>query len=257
MDELDIFAAIGGVEEDMLWESPRRVLPRRWGLIAAMVTLAVLSACAAPVVMRTFRAVSGGEAELTQRAQRTRVFLMDNETGEIMVVSSSAEDHPAEYEITLGITEGAARPETLEELYAPGWIPEDYVNFFDQSEENCRILLYSTGDRNGLLGSHVEFRQSLLPEGDPVVFTERLYDFRGIVVNDMESACVTYGEATVLELRPRENTLEMLGQEAFAFGARRYLYWSDGAYLFRLVIPYEMDTGTVTRIIDSVQIVEQ
>ena len=70
MDELDIFAAIGGVDEKLLTEAPRR-LPRRWGLIAAVLALAVLTACAAPVVIRSFTAVSGagGSADRSTTAQ--------------------------------------------------------------------------------------------------------------------------------------------------------------------------------------------
>lgn len=255
MDELDIFAAIGGVDEDLLLERPRRILPlRKVGLIAAVLTLVVLTACAAPVVVRTFKAVCGGEASLVREAHMEGWRVIDNETGDILAVGSR-EWHPAEYEITLEITEDAERADSLEELYAPAWMPEDYVNCFDQSEENCRILRYSTGDRNGIFGSYVIFRQSLLPEGNPVVFTDTLSEFREVFVNAMEASYETYGEATVLELCPR---LKDMGDfpltEELLLEARRYLYWSDGAYLFRLTIPYEMDEQTVARIIGSVAV---
>lgn len=254
MDELDLFEAIGNVDEELLLEYPRRITTlRKMGLIAAVLTLAVLTACAAPVVLRTFQAVAGGEVELVREAYMDRVLIFDRETGDIIGASGSREWHPAEYEITLDITAEAERPDSLEELYAPAWVPEDYVNFYDRSEENCRILRYSTGDRNGIFGNYVIFRQSLLPQGNPVVFTDSLSEFREVFVNAMASSYETYGEATVLELCPR---LKDMGDfpltEELLLEARRYLYWSDGAYLFRLTIPYEMDDQTVTQIIESV-----
>lgn len=255
MDELDIFAAIGGVEEELLNEQPRRLLPRRCGLIAAVLALAVLTACAAPVVVRTFNAISGGEAEQTRQSHRVGSMVLDNQTG-AFIISGSWEMEPAEYEITLELEGEGRRPQELEERYAPTWVPEDYVNQFDNSEEGNAVLRFCTLDSPDAWLRYVEFRQSLLPEGDPVTFTDTFSVFRGVFVNGMDSRNVTYGEATVLELYPRLTELELENIHAFFFQASRYLYWSDGAYLFRLEIPYEMDTDTVERIIASVQIVE-
>ena len=259
MDELDIFAAIGGVDEDLLTEAPRR-LPRRWGLIAAVLALAVLSACAAPAVIKSFTAVSGGSAKQTkeQTYQQYAVIINNgNDAAEAWVRIGTREMQPAEYQITLEVSGEYQRLDALEELYEPTWVPEDYVNFRDMSEENNRSLRYFTGDKDGIFGSYVIFSQQLLPEGNPVVFTDELSEFREVFVNDMTSAYRTYGKATVLELYPRLKEMDLPMTEKLLLEARRYLYWSDGAYLFRLVIPYEMDDETVTKIIDSVQIVEE
>lgn len=256
MDELDLFEAIGQVEEELLIDKPRRITPlRKMGLIAAVLTLVILTACAAPVVLRTFKAVSGGEVELTKEGGRRLAFLIDNETGERTLVSQSVE--PAQYRITLDIAGEGTRPDALEELYAPEWIPEDYVNLYEESEADFHILRYVADSWVGFPARYVEFRQSLLPEGNPVTLTDSFTGFRGLHVNRMEGEYVVYGEATVLELRE-----ELDAQEAACFSnsfmqISRYLYWSDGAYLFRLEIPWDMDTQTVEQIITSVQIVKE
>lgn len=256
MDELDLFEAIGQVDEELLIDKTRRITPlRKMGLIAAVLTLAILTACAAPVVLRTFQAVSGGEVELTKEGGRRLAFLIDNETGERTMVSQSVE--PAQYRITLDIAGEGVRPDALEELYAPVWIPEDYVNSYEESETDSHILRYVTDSWAGFPARYVEFRQSLLPEGNPVTFTDSFTGFRGLHVNRMDGEYVVYGEAAVLELRE-----EMDAEEAACFcdsfmQISRYLYWSDGAYLFRLEIPWDMDSRTVEQIITSVQIVKE
>lgn len=254
MDELELFEAIGYADEDLLMDRPVRRTPlRKIGLIAAILTLVILTACAAPVVLRTFQAVSGGEAELTKAGGRRLTFLVDNETGERTMVSQSEE--PAQYRITLEITGEGVRPDVLKELYTPGWIPEDYVNLYEESEADSHILRYVTD--TGFPAKYVEFRQSLLPEGNPVTFTDSFTGFRGLHVNRLDGEYVVYGETTVLELRE-----ELDAQEATIFSdsimqISRYLYWSDGAYLFRLEIPWDMDMQTVEQIIASVQIVNE
>lgn len=256
MDELDLFEAIGRVDEELLMDRPKRITPlRKIGLIAAVLVLAIFTACAAPVVLRTFQAVSGGEAELTREGGRRLAFLIDNETGERTMVSQSVE--PAQYRITLDIAGEGVRPDTLEELYAPGWIPEDYVNLYEESEVDFRILRYATDSWVGFPARYVEFRQSLLPEGNPVTFTDSFTGFRGLHVNRMEGEYVVYGEATVLELREALDPEEAAIFSDSFMQISRYLYWSDGAYLFRLEIPWGMDSQTVEQIITSVQIVNE
>lgn len=254
MDELDIFAAIGGVDEDLLGDKPRRLLPKRWGLIAAVLALAVLTACAAPVVLRSFTVVSSGEAELTRGAYRTGSVVIDRETGDIVGFNGSGERYPAEYEIRLEIEEAGRRPETLEERYALTWVPENYGKYFDNSEEETVVWRFCSEDSPDQRLRYVEFRQSLLPEGNPVIFTDSFSAFRDMFVNRMDSRTVTYGEATVLELYPCITEEEMEIAETIFFQTSRYLYWSDGAYLFRLEIPCEMDTQDVARIIESIQV---
>ena len=256
MDELDIFAAIGGVDEKLLTEAPRR-LPRRWGLIAAVLALAVLTACAAPVVIRSFTAVSGGVAEQTGKYYEQRIAVINQETGVVVSFSTSREMRPAEYLITLEMEGDCKRPKSLEEWYALTWVPEDYVNHFDNSEENCRILRFATEDRGNVRGSYIELRQSLLPEGNPVTFTESFANWGTLFVNDMVSEYISYGDAAVLEL-----ACEMDPEDVRIFSGSfqqisRYLYWSDGAYLFRLEVPYLMDADTIGKIIGSVQVAEE
>lgn len=239
MDEHDLFAAIDAVDDAYLLEieqSKIRRLPKHFGLIAAMLAL-LLTACAAPMVIRSFDKVQrGGIVESEHDRIREVVRLGDGTVLETTPVYYSGT-------VELEVEVDPEAPDNIEEHRLPVKMTEIYtVEEYTDSETEFTISFSGNGVK-GRRYYDILYRQCVLPKDGHT-------EVRGILsVGSFTQAEKAYGDASVLEFyghdtfnKPKgtnkhgikyydADTYELSGCKA------RYIFWSDGMYLYCLKIP--------------------
>lgn len=252
MNEYDIFAAIGGVEDTFLAEleeSRIRRLPRHSGLIAAMLAL-LLTACAAPVVIRSFDKVTGGS-----RAETGSGF-------QIVEYSSGSRKPTKSYFVPSGVelevTVAPEAPQKIEEHFLPLKILEYCeVESYTDAQTEFSLSLSMKVPRFGRAYG-IFYRQYVLP-ADGHVQLQDILDSR-----EWERSFQTYGDINALEFEGNGRYEDSDGSTLLYDGnhvARIYtkqIFWSDGFYLYCLKIPvtYPLTIEKVEEIVTSLTVVE-
>ena len=245
MNEHDLFRAIGHADDAFLQEidQPKnRRLPRHFGLIVAVLAL-VLTACAAPVVVRSFDKVKGGEIVASDQdiVIRTNTVYSVSKTVSLEVaVDPDAPDTIAEYWLPLKL---------LEYCNVEGYTQTDTaltVSFSMDTTRNRRVY-------------DILYHQQVLP-------SDGSFEVEGVLKAGIWQQCEnTYGDISVTEFygRAAASAVDMVsgqlcvGKDTFN-AAVRHIFWSDGMYLYclRLVMSPPVYQSKVEQIVTSLAPVE-
>ena len=254
MNGLDLFMAIGNVNEEYLLESEIRPVHRpKWkAAIAAAAAVLVLTACTAPVIYGAIR-----DAQLQRRSATGETEKAEENDGNPLRLVSELDS----YSVVIDFELAANIPETVETAYLPTYAPESWLGgrYCVQGDYavygNWFTAVYTeAGELNGI--EQVMYTQIPACDYDP----ENKEIHRISVKPDgaISSQVRRVGDYDVLEIAVREGDRELLDTETgrtiwIAGWSKRYLYWSDGVYLFHLMIPYESDMTEVDALILSIE----
>lgn len=253
MNNQDLLAAIGHVPEEYLPEleaSPVRRLPKRFGLIAATVAL-LLTACAAPVIARSFDKVES--AERSDTGNGCEVYVMVG--GSRQWKYDGFRSHDAEVQVSTN----PDAPQFLETQYFPTKLL-DYC-----TPEECTISdtslfmeLSMKVPRYGKIYG-IQYQQHVIPGDGTVTVPYILGDTRFMeqenrTYADVE-ALIFCGDITYKNI-PREEP--MTTDTVLAMIYSQVIFWSDGNYLYCLRIPltYNLPVTEVEGIVTSLAAVE-
>lgn len=253
MNNHELFSIIGSVEDAYLLEleqPQRRCLPRHFGLIAALITL-LLTACAAPVITRSFDKVESAERSGTGNG--CEVYVMVNGSRQWKYDGFRSSD--AEVQVT---AEPDA-PKNLDTQYFPVQLLEyctpEQCNITDTSlfmELSMKVPRYGK-----IYG--IQYQQHVIPEDGNVIVPYILED---TVFMEQESRVYADVEALVFcgdityENIPRGEPMTI--DTVFGMIYSQIIFWSDGYYLYCLRIPltYNLPVTEVEGIVTSLTAVE-
>ena len=260
--EEQLLAAIGRAEDRFLEEleqPPLRRLPRHFGLIAALLAL-LLTACAAPAVIRAFDKLENGGISGNGRGHIVHFYSRTSgsrawEEGEAFV--------PSDVELEVSVDPDA--PGKIETCYLPLKLLdycqiETYTS--TEAEFSLTLSMKVSGDQ---LAQGIFYRQYPLPKDGhmvvPDIFGPELgFDLAG---EELEQTIQSYGDITALEfsgeLRYRdENGRSITRGGKIAYYYTKYLFWSDGFYLYCLKVPlaYPLNVEKIEEVLTSLTAVD-
>lgn len=253
MNEHDLFLAIGQADDAYLLEleqPKRRRIPKHVGLIAAVFAL-VLTACAAPVVIRSFDKLEGGSVLESDKDMVLVSQLLDGtvlETATFYLSKTAVLD--------VAVEPGA--PDTIEQHYIPLKLLEFCgVDAYTDEETLFSIELSIKAPKkitlHGLL-----YQQHILPEDGHIEVTDILPT--GILAQSYE----TFGNVSALVISGQEMFTDGEGHRIYessntiATFYTKHIFWSDGMYLYCLKLPmtYPIDYSKLEEIVTSLTAVE-
>lgn len=214
MNEHDLFRTIGAMDESTLsaCEAPasrRRLRPLgKLILVAAVIAALSVSALAAPAI---YNAIT--HAELRQNDH-----LLDTPDDDL------ASDQLGGQELYLRIDANEDAPATLAQPYLPTAILDEGVGYCYRYDD---LFLYWHGD--------YRFEQYVLPQSGEASFEAPLRTIQGA---DTHSEMKTYAGISVLEV-------VFAGTFDGEAVTTRQLYWSDGDYLYYLLLPSDADAAQI------------
>lgn len=267
MKEHDLFTTIGGAEDAFLaeLEQPQvRRLPKHFALIAAMLAL-VLTACAAPVVIRTFDKIQTGSIAENGRGHNYQVSIFTPGEG---WSEQTALFVPSDVELEVSVDPDA--PDKIESHYIPLKLL-DYCQVESHTDTDSEFSLELSMDFPGVdaqVGG-IFYRQYALPEDGHIVIPDVFGRELGLGLyafyeSELQQSLQTYGETTVLEFSGDFNYKDADGQPITYADNRirrfhtKFLFWSDGFYLYCLKIPmaYPLTITKVEEIVTSLTAVD-
>lgn len=241
MNELDLFTGIGEIDDDLLLPAPKvRTLRRGW-LIAAVLTALIITACA-PVILG---AIQTGELEYI--GEFFSEFQHFDSRGD---THSTLQYIESEYAIQIEIEAAENIPDTIETVYLPAEIPENW-----QGQE----VVINTERRT--LTAHWDIISDTGYK--PVIYQQWPLDPENKTIHvsadpgaEVEACLHTVGKISLLEISSPANPQAVQNEDmehpvVFTSGGSREFYWSDGLYLFRLYVPYELGLSDVEDVISS------
>ncbi len=247
MKEYQLFEAVGDSEERFLMEleeTPSRRLPKHFGLAAALIAL-MLTACAAPVVIRNFDKLKN--AQLLQSEEDKVWYNYEGEEG-FRVNKSGV--------VTLTVEKAEDAPETLEEIYIPmEFLQHGTIDGGRRTETQLSLEFSAQTSRSGRVEGLL-YQQRVIP-GDghmeitdvvePGVWQQATYGF------DNLTALNIFGEP-IMEDAPEQ----FHGRMVLSPWTINHIFWSDGHYLYCLRYPMELgiDETELEEIITSLTGVE-
>ena len=246
MKEYQLFEAIGGVEDRFLQEleeSSVRHLPRRFGLVAALIAL-MLTACAAPVVVRNLSALKEASIVRTEEDIDLEQLHKEQHGGSVEFLGPSVL-YMSE-KVAMEVETAEELPQTMETYYLPvklleacrveNWSVDDTVLRVELSMEttslrDLRPNVYVYRQPMQVYG--LVYQQQLLPE-DGRVESEGVL---GIGMWDQRETA--YGEISAVEFDGKwtvdAQDLETGELIRGRINSRiRHIFWSDGVYLYGL-----------------------
>lgn len=257
MDEHSLFAAVGGVEDAYLLELEQpgiRRLPRRFGLIAAVLAL-LLTACTAPVILRHFDALKDGNIQSTRQDVNWNDLF---ENPEQHISPYKSDTYTFSDTVILQVDRAEDAPQTITQHYLPeslmDYVTLESINTTDavlSLELSAKVPKY--GRVYGLL-----YQQHIIPEDGRV-------EVPGILEPGFwEETFTTYGDISAMEITGDTTYEDENGNVILEEGGRlpriftKHVFWSDGHYLFCLKIPitYGIPITALEEIITSLIPVE-
>lgn len=250
MEHYDLLTAIGHVPEEYLLELEApgvRRLPGRFGLIAATIAL-LLTACAAPVIARSFDKVRSAARSDTGRG--CEIYVMINGSRQWKY------DGFRSYDAEVQVSVDADAPQTIQEQY----FPQALLNFC--TPQDCQIT--DTGitatfsmkvPRYGTIYD-IRYEQHTIPADGKVTVPGILgYSY-------LEQTSRTFGTVEALVFHgdmtyPLNADYERGDPESGRIYTQ-ILFWSDGRYLYCLKLPitYNLPVTEVEGIVTSLTPVE-
>lgn len=228
MTNRDLYQSIGEVSDAFLLECEARPSrqPRRFALIAAVIAL-MLTACAAPVVMRTYDALKNGSINKTDRQYKGQ---------DVYAVTAQFEISPD-------------APTSIEEIYLPTGML-DYVDgsSYTLSDWAFSLRCYAGGDRE----TELFFLQNSFSEeersGTPLLVQKYFFDEDNLP----EIVQKTYGEIQAWEyLLDLDSSAAPKGYYTF-----RNVLWSDGIYFYFFQFPVDWTEEQITEMLSSLSLLE-
>lgn len=250
MNEETLFEAIGDVENRFLEEFeevPVRHLPKHFGLIAAMIAL-LLTACAAPIVIRSFDKVIRGNRSETGFGYFVRTY----ENGVL------TETHFLPSGLDLEVKVSPDAPEKIMEHYLPlAFLEHSQIESYSDTDQEFSLSLSMKIPRYGRVYG-ITYFQRILPK-DGLVYLEDVMDH-----DEWRQTMRTFGETKVMEISGHDAYTDADGNTICYNGnwiariTTKQLYWSDGHYLFGLHYPvtYPLSDADTEPIINSLTAVD-
>lgn len=237
MNEYQLFQAIGHADDEYLNElEERKVLKlpcvlRRAGMVAAMIALLAV----------TVAATSGVLSALTDgRLSLTNVLYPY-----VSIYGPGTQGMTDGPQVLLKIDVDPDAPATLETPHLPTALLEDYpATRCEQAEYGLvywSVYYYADGSR---ARTDIHFEQYAIPEWRSGTYNAI---YRGIEDAKKESRMFEVDGIRVMEVTL---TGSKTGLET------RQLYWSDGMYIYYLLLPYDVEADFYESVITSVQPVE-
>lgn len=236
MNEHDLFLAIGAVDDAYLnnenGSKPGRGKRILWrvGLVAAVISLLVVTVSAAPVILGALR---DGKIRFAEDGQPY-----------ISIYSTAGITSSNGYQVLLDLDVDPDAPETLEDPCLPVSLLENNLPSRCNWEKYGVICWFRYHCPDGRAES-IRFEQYTIPET-----VDGLYPAicRSIPWSIVKSRTLECGDKTVYEVTftgSLESKLET-----------RQLYWSDGKYIYYLLLDYDVEAADYEKIIESIQPVE-
>lgn len=250
MNEETLFEAIGDVENrflEELEEVPLRRLPKRFGLIAALIAL-LLTACAAPVVIRNFDKVIDGSPAETGPGFHVYVYENGNLTETYF--------RPSGFDLEVNVSPDA--PDKIMEHYLPlAFLEHSQIESYSDTEQEFSLSLSMKIPRYGRVYGITYFQRTLPKDG--IAYIEGVLDHP-----DWEQIMRTFGETKVMEISGKDAYTDADGNTICYNGnwiaqiTTKQLYWSDGHYLFGLHYPvtYPLSDADTEPFINSLTAVD-
>lgn len=250
MMEQELFAAIGGAEDRFLQEleKPRgRRLPRQFGLIAAVIAL-LLTACAAPAVIRSFDKLLGGNRAESGDGLHIVTFEGGRAVEERFL--------PTGIDITVEVSEDA--PEKIETHYLPLKLLEyAQVESWSDTDGEFSLSLSMKVPRYGRVYG-MFYRQYVLPK-DGHIHLENLLDSE-----EWEQSYQSYADVNALvfsgpgRYQDSEGNLLLYNGNWIVTIYTKMVFWSDGCYLYCMRVPvtYSLTASDLEEIVGSFAQVE-
>lgn len=241
MNELDLFAAFSEIDDELLLPTPNvRTLRRGW-LIAAVLTALLITACA-PVILGTIQT-----GDLQYIGEFFSEFQRFDSQGDAHTTLKYSE---SEYTIDIEIEAAENIPDAIETVYLPTDIPDSWENQ-EVTINSAKNTLFCKWD----ILSEPGYRAAVYQQWplDPEDKSIQVYADPGA---EVETCLHTLGKLSILEIASPANpqVVQEEGMEhpvVFTTGGKRDFYWSDGVYLFRLYVPYELEFSDVEGVIAS------
>lgn len=262
MKEQELFAAIGTVEVCFLeeLEQPKvRRLPRRFGLVAALIAL-VLTACAAPAVVRNLSVLK--EASIVRTEEDIDLEQLHKERhGDSVKIYGPSVVYMSET-VTMEVETAEQLPQTMETYYLPvkllevcrveDWNVDDTVLRVELSMETTNLRDLRSNPyvyRQPMQVYGLVYQQQLLPEDGKVtsegVLGIGMWDQHETVYGEI--AAVGFDGKWTVDAQNLE-TQEMIHGR---INARiRHIFWSDGVYLYGLRLVSTAPLNTELKIQD-------
>lgn len=255
MNEHDLFRAIGHADDAFLLEiakpKPRR-LPKQFGLITAVLAL-VLTACAAPVVIRSFDKVQGGNIVTSgQDMELTTIIRKDGTTVETRPIYTSGT-------VSLEVTPAEDAPETIEEAYFPLKLL-DHCTIESYTEEETVISAELSMNAPKHMTVHdILYQQHVLPKDGKI-------EVEGIVgTGPWTQEEKTYGNISTIQFSGKwslyctdRETGELITGWETPNSTIFHIFWSDGMYLYCVKLPIigSITASAIEEILTSLTAVE-
>lgn len=237
MTNQDLYRAIGDAEDTFLLECEEpivRPIPKRFGIIAALVAL-MLTACAAPAIARNFQALQAGNIIPGKFDHTIPVEILGNGT----VVKTEAVSTSGSMALQIDRSDDA--PNTLEEYYIPAELTDLCTIESCTIDETCLKMEFSRKGPKGSTLYDILYRQYVIPESEEITI-DRFLD-QGIYTQTAK----TIGDTSFIELRgavPFDKVTGYCdGQKLSTFAAPgtgvkgSFLFWSDGRYVYCVKMP--------------------
>ena len=240
MNEHQLFEAIGHADEKYLIELEGRKplklcsVLRRAAMVAALITLLAVTAVAGPNIIS---ALVGGET-----------YWSDELYPYVSIYGPSAEGMTDGHRVVLEIDVDPNAPATLETPCVPTVLLENHPAGRCVWESHGAVYWCKYYYENGKTDD-IRFEQYAIPEdGDGKYFAI----IRSITGAKKESRMFTVGDIRVMEV----TFTGYFDLGSMRFVETRQLYWSDGMYIYYLLLPYDVDAEFYESVITSVQPVE-
>lgn len=236
MNEHDLFLAIGEADDAYLAGEPQLKANRskrilwRIGLVAAVISMLAVTVSAAPMILG---ALGGGDIRIMEGGQPY-----------ISIYSTAGKTYGSGYQVLLNLDVDSDAPETLEDPCLPVALLED-IRITRCNWEKYGVICWFWYYQED--GSFVpaRFEQYTIPET-----VDGLYPAvcRSIEWSVVQGRSLEYGDKCIYEVT---FTGSLKGD-----GESRQLYWSDGKYIYYLLLDYDVGPEIYEQIIDSIQPVE-
>lgn len=254
MNAQTLFTAIGTVDDIYLLDlehSNVRRLPKRFGLIAAMLVL-LLTACASPAIVQHFDVLrSGGILNNEYTVTWDKLWKNPDDyfiNGNYLIL------HPNT--VVLDVTPAADAPETLAQPCIPlALLDYAAIETGELTETALSLELSATVPQYGHIRG-ILYRQQVIPKDSAAEITN--FVDPGLMKENM----TVYGSVSALEIDGRISYpyIDTTPEKPVFTGHIRtkHIFWSDGHYLYALKIPitYNLPVTAVEGIVTSLAPVE-
>ncbi len=239
MKEMDLMKAMGNVKDEFLEELNEPLRHTRgkstvWKIVlaAAVVSLFTMTAVAAPAIRSK---LLGVDVEYkTKEESFPYISVCGYDTGTMT----------SGYQILLDIDADPNAPERLEDAYIPQVLLENYkptrcAKHVCGMEYWCKYV-----DTDGTI-TDIRFEQYVIPPNGSGTYQAVCRGIDGVTA---QTKMLSVEDNPVLEV--------VFQDEDSLDGGNRQLYWSDGMYIYYLMVAYDVPAEFYESVITSVQLVE-